>query len=418
MKRFMNKKVAVVAIAVALVLGIGGAAFAFFTSSGGGTGSAQVGTASNLSIHQDGATVYDSTIAPLPGNTYSFAYEATGTYEFGNEITPVASTSPLDTVVVDMSSWACESGTWNVDCVTSTPGSTFPVPITFNIYNPASPTGAALVSDTQTFNIPYRPSADPTDCGAGSTQWYDATTKTCYNGLLTPITFNFSSQDFVLPSPLVYGIEFNTADYGLPPTGNESAPYNSLNVGLSTEPTNVTVGSDTEPGNVFVAGEQGDIGPGEVTCSTLGSSFAQYPTAACGKNGFGSTWNIPAVQFNVTNPLSPLLYPGGAAQPINFTVDNLGSVDAYVGSIGISVAYDPANGYVESTPGDTNTDVVGCEVGWFGFNDVPVVINANIPPGDTNYLSTSTGASIFMKESGTNQDACEGAALGLVFTSS
>ncbi len=31
MKRFMNKKVAVVGIAVALVLGIGGAAFAYFT---------------------------------------------------------------------------------------------------------------------------------------------------------------------------------------------------------------------------------------------------------------------------------------------------------------------------------------------------------------------------------------------------
>jgi hypothetical protein len=414
MKRFMNKKLLVVGVAVALALGIGGAAFAFFTSSGGGTGSAQVGTASNLSIHQDGATVYDSTIAPLPGNTYSFAYEATGTYEFGNEITPVASTSPLDTVVVDMSSWACETGS-GATCVT-TPGDTFKVPITFNIFNPASPTGAPIATDTQTFNIPFRPSS--AGCPSDPTAWYDATTKTCNHGLLTPITFDFSSQDFVLPSPLVYGIEFNTADYGPAPTGDHSAPYNSLNVGLSTEPTNVTVGLDTEPGNVFVAGTQGDIGPGEVTCSTLGGGFAQYSTAAGTNCGLGTTWNIPAVQFNVTNPLSPLLYPGGAAQPINFTVDNLGSVNAYVGSIGISVAYDPANGYVESTPGDTNTDVVGCEVGWFGFNDVPVVINANIPPGDTDYLSTSTGASIFMKESGTNQDACEGAALGLVFTSS
>jgi hypothetical protein len=423
MKRFMSKKLLVVGVAVALALGIGGAAFAFFTSSGGGTGSAQVGTASNLSIHQDGATVYDSTIAPLPGNTYSFAYEATGTYEFGNEITPVASTSPLDTVVVDMSSWACETGS-GATCAT-TPGATFPVAITFDIFNPASPTAAAIATDTQTFNIPFRPSS--VGCPSDNTAWLDATTNTCNHGLLTPITFNFSSQDFVLPSTLVYGIEFNTADYGPIPTGNESAPYNSLNVGLSTESTNVTVGNDTEVGNVFVAGKQGDIAPGEVTCSNLGSGFAQYSTAA-GTNpsspnpgnacGFGSTWNIPAVQFNVTNPASPDLYPGGAPQPINFTVDNLGSVPAHVGSIGISVAYDPANGYVESTPGDTNTDVVGCNVSWFGFNNVPVVINTNIPVGPTDYPSTSTGASIYMGESGTNQDACQGAALGLVFTSS
>ncbi len=415
MKRFMNKKLLVVGVAVALVLGIGGAAFAFFTSSGGGTGSAQVGTASNLSIHQDGATVYDSTIAPLPGNTPSFAFEATGTYEFGNEITPVASTSPLDTVVVDMDSWACQTGS-GATCVT-TPGATFPVPITFNIYSPASPTGSPLATDTQTFNIPFRPSSG--GC-TDTTAWFDATTNACYHGLLTPVTFNFSSQDFVLPSTLVYGIEFNTADYGPVPTHNESGFYNSLNVGLSTEPTNVTVGSDTEPGNVFVAGTQGDIGPGEITCSTLGAGFAQYPTASCdgGLQGLGTTYNVPAVQFNVTNPVPPDLYPGGAAQPINFTVDNLGSVPAHVGSIDISVAFDPANNYVESTPGDTNTDVVGCYVGWFGFNNVPVVVNGNIPPGDTDYLSTSTGASIYMGESGTNQDACEGAALGLIFTSS
>ena len=45
MKRFMNKKVAVVGLTVALVMGVGGAAFAYFSSTGGGTGSAGVGTA-------------------------------------------------------------------------------------------------------------------------------------------------------------------------------------------------------------------------------------------------------------------------------------------------------------------------------------------------------------------------------------
>jgi hypothetical protein len=36
MKRFMNKKVAVVGVAVALVLGLGGAAFGYFATAGAG----------------------------------------------------------------------------------------------------------------------------------------------------------------------------------------------------------------------------------------------------------------------------------------------------------------------------------------------------------------------------------------------
>jgi hypothetical protein len=411
-KRFKNKKMLTIGLVTALVLGLGGAAFAYFTTSGGGTGSATVATPSNLSIHQLGATVYDSTIAPLPGNTYSFGYEATGTYEFGNEITPVASTSPLDTVVVDMSSWACQSGS-GATCST-TPGATFSVPITFDIFNPASPTAAAIATDTQTFNIPYRPSSGT--CPSDTTAWLDATTNTCNHGLLTPITFNFSSQDFVLPSTLVYGIEFNTTDYGTPKT-NVPGPYDSLNVGLSTEPTNVTVGQDTAPGNVFVAGTQGDIGPGEVTCSTLGGGFAQYPTASCSPTeGFGTTWNIPAVQFNVSGTGLSDLYPGGPAQPINFSVYNPGSIPDALTAVTIAVAADPVSNLVESTPGETDTDVAGCYANWFTINQAPP-INGSVAAGATWYDNPS-GASIVMPTSASNQDACEGASIGLVFTAS
>ena len=72
-----------------------------------------------------------------------------------------------------MSSWACQAGGWNGSpspCAT-TPGATFSVPITLNIFgvgpatsNGPSTVGSLLATDTQTFNIPYRPSADPIDC--------------------------------------------------------------------------------------------------------------------------------------------------------------------------------------------------------------------------------------------------------------
>jgi hypothetical protein len=237
---------------------------------------------------------------------------------------------------------------------------------------------------------------------------------------LVPITFNFASQDFVLPSPIVYGIAFNTSDYGPAPGGpsTEGDPFDSLNVALSTESTDVTVGHDTTPGTAYVDGTEGDNVPGEVSCSSpLLTGFNPYPTAATGSCGFGPTSNIPAVQFNVVNPGLPALYPGGSAQPINFTITNPGSVPAHVGSVTVSVAADPVTNQVESTPGDLNTIIPGCYANWFLFNNDPVVENTNFPIGPTDFLSISTGLSIYMIDSG-NQDACEGANIGLVFASS
>jgi hypothetical protein len=409
MKRFMNKKLLVVGVAVAVLLGVGGAAFAYFTSTGSGTGSAAVGTSTNLVIHQLGP-IYDSTLSPLPGNMPSLGFDATGAYELGNEITLASTSSPLDDVVVDMSSWACQTGS-GASCVT-TPGATFPMPITFNIYNPASPTGSPIATDTQTFNIPYRPSsAGCTD----TTAWYDATDSACYHGLTVPITFNFSSQDLTLPSTIVYGIEYSTESYGPSVLGitGVNGPWNSLNVELSTEPTNVTVGSDTEPGNVFLAGTQGDLGPGEVTCSTLGAGFAQYPTAACGPNGLGTTNNVPAVQFNVLNAGVGDLYPGGPSLPVNFSVYNPGHGNEFVNTVTPSVA--SFGGLVEAYAGDTLSAITGCYADWFSVSPSTLTLNQDIPAGGTIYVTGM--AFISMADDPINQDACENATVGLNFSS-
>ncbi len=50
MKRFMNKKVAVIGLASALALGIAGGAFAYFTSTGTSSGTGSVGTATDWSV--------------------------------------------------------------------------------------------------------------------------------------------------------------------------------------------------------------------------------------------------------------------------------------------------------------------------------------------------------------------------------
>jgi hypothetical protein len=413
MKLFSTKrrKVAVVCVSVALIAGLSGLAAAFFTSSGSGAGNAPVGSSSNVVIHQVGDTIYDSTLAPLPDNVPSIGYEATGLYELGDEITPVASTGPLSTVVVDMSSWACQTGSWDNStgpCTTS-PGATFPATITFNLFSPSN-LATPEYTDTQTFNIPYRPTSN---CSTDDTAWKDPVTGTCYHGLETPITFNFSSQNITLSGPVVYGIEYSTSDYGpnATPGLNESQPINALNVALDTESTDVSVGQDTTLGTAFAAGvvPGGDWAPGEVTGSTGTTGFNSYPTST----GFGSTDNIPAVQFNTSGSGLAPLYPNGSADNINLTITNTGTSPADVNQVTVAVASNGTD--IESTPGDANSVVTGCQAVWFQVNGSPFNVNQTIPAGSS--IIETGQVSVQLNDSGTNQDACEGANVGLVFTS-
>ena len=191
------------------------------------------------------ATIYDSTVTPLPGNVPSEAFEATQTAEFGNQVSFAGTDLPVDSVVVTLSSWGCEDGHWYNDTCTTTPGSTFNEPITFTIYNvgAANAVGTVIASSTQTFAIPYRPSADNSHCtGANLGEWYDAASATCFNGEADNVTFSF--PDVVVPNTVIYGIAYNTSDYGYSPYGDATAchsssggcGYDSLNVGLSDEP--------------------------------------------------------------------------------------------------------------------------------------------------------------------------------------
>jgi hypothetical protein len=407
----MNKKVAVVGLAVALVLGVGGAAFAYFTSAGAGTGSSGVGLSSNLIINQLGNTViYNSTISPLPGNIPSYGAEAYAFNQIGNEVN-LASTSPLNNVVVTMSSFTCES---LVDGLcTTTPGATFPVPITFNIYNEAvgGIPGTLIATDTQTFNIPYRPSYSPSHCGLGPYnvgQWYDAATNTCYNGLANNITFNFSPQDITLPSTVVYGIVYSSDHYGPNPTEGSSNPADSLNVAFTTASTDVSVGSDAIPGDIFI--NSGYATNLTIFCTTVTVDTFMAANDDCDAvSGTPPMYDIPAVQFNTAGAGIGDLYPGGASQPINFSVTNPGGGDEFISSVTITVSSisQTAAGSLLGT----------CNPAWFGITQPTEPINVTIPPGGTLTYDPS-GASIALGESHTDQDMCQGATVNLAFTSS
>lgn len=165
-------------------------------------GFATPASAASSAVARDPDVLYKSTVSPLPGNLPSVGFQATQTSEFGNRVRMTKSANTLGNVTVTMSSFACQSGTWNgpTPCVT-TSGATFIEPITLNLYNaPLTGTfvpGSLIVSVTKTFSIPYRPSADAINCPSTPFKWFDGSL--CNNGKAHNIAFSLGSLHITLP---------------------------------------------------------------------------------------------------------------------------------------------------------------------------------------------------------------------------
>ena len=104
-------------------------------------------------------------------------------------------------------------------CVTPA-GAKYSLPITLNIYNTTD--GTLLTSKTQTFDVSYRPSANPAKCTGAPTKWYSTTEKKCFNGLAQDVTFTFDGTT-TLPDTVRYGIAYGTSHYGSPSIGDRPA---------------------------------------------------------------------------------------------------------------------------------------------------------------------------------------------------
>ena len=203
--------------------------------------------------------VYSNLPNSVPLNLFSQGPEAYGYTELGDGFT-LAEKGTLYTVTVVLSSWACQSGSWQYPsgpnaCVT-TPGATYSMPVTVKIYSVVTggtslegatgqlAPGTLLTEATQTFKMPYRPSSNFTNCPAtaaessgGYYQWYDALTQTCQDGIDFPITFSFDSKNVKLPNRIIVTFSFNTTHYGPNPQGMQACYgttagcfYDSLNI--------------------------------------------------------------------------------------------------------------------------------------------------------------------------------------------
>jgi hypothetical protein len=215
--------------------------------------------------------------ADCPGA--SEAFEATGTKEFGDEVTlagiaPAGQVRFLDSVTVLFASYACTSGNWSTgDCVTNKDpvtgkDMTFTHDVTANIYsvsdcvgNPAieCPDQPPVATVTQTLTIPYRPSADAVNC-PGTGKWFNPVSGKCQNSISVLRTFDFTDLKASLPDNVIWTVAFNTTDYGSPKIGPMSCnsgpggcPYDSFNVGAQTfANAPYGFGIDADPGSAFV----------------------------------------------------------------------------------------------------------------------------------------------------------------------
>jgi hypothetical protein len=175
--------------------------------------------------------LYDSIPNPLPGNVVSLGYAATSTSEFGDQIQLSSGNWALTGATVTLSDWAVQSDYPNVGNASG-----WTHPITLNLYNVDNsgsvPAVGSLISSTTV---------------VASIPWH---TPNGFNGTAFNVTFTL--PNVAVPNQFIYGISFNTQNYGPSPLG-VPGPYNSLNVGLHDTTTDgpITVGTDVNPHALF-----------------------------------------------------------------------------------------------------------------------------------------------------------------------
>jgi hypothetical protein len=192
------------------------------------------------------STIYNSTNPNGPAtNLPSYGPAAYSFKTIGDKITFAGTARSLSSVAVTLSSWACENGgSWGDGTCVTEPGATFSQPITLKIYDAknydASNLATPIAASTQTFDVPYRPSASA-KC-VGTTRpggWYQQSSKECKNGLANDVTFSFSGGK--LPDTVVYAISYNTG-----------GPADSLNVAITDKPSAGT----SDDANIWIDGTE------------------------------------------------------------------------------------------------------------------------------------------------------------------
>jgi hypothetical protein len=178
--------------------------------------------------------VYNNVPSPLPGNFASIGLAATSSSEFGGEIELAGTARSKPSITVVMSSWACQTGSWNEgNCATPKPMKGFKVPVTVRVYAAGELEEGPIAEVTKNAKMLYRPSESPSMCEPG--RWYDATSATCFHGLAFPISVKLGKLK-KMPKRTVVTVAYP----------HSSGPAQSLNVATS-EPSEGTLSLGGQP---------------------------------------------------------------------------------------------------------------------------------------------------------------------------
>jgi hypothetical protein len=262
-------------------------------------------TATTASASVPRSVLYTST-APGVGNIPSVGVEAYSFNQIGDEVL-LRRVAKLKSVWVQLSDWACQSGSWDQGNCATTPGATFTTPITLNIYrasttdsNGVTTPGPLLATVTKTFTIPYRPSASPHCTGTQAGEWFK-NGQGCFNGLAHTIGFTLTGLKTKLPKDVVWGVSYNSDNSGPEPLGGSGAPEDSLNVGLAPK---VRAGHQRFPDAIFW-----DTRFAGFTCAAAPPDGNNGPFVTGEFNldgpcdGANNSWAgfVPAAQFNAVS---------------------------------------------------------------------------------------------------------------------
>jgi hypothetical protein len=138
-----------------------------------------------------------------------------------------------------------------------------------------------------------------------------------------------------------------------------------------------------------------------VAVGLAGSAFA-YFTASGSGSGSASVGSSSAITLDGT--ITGDLYPGGTAAGVSVLVTNPGSGSQHVGSVHLaSIAADADHGACD-------TSITGAHP---AFTMSDITVNQLLAGGAT----ATVNGSLQMNDTGASQNACQGAALTLTFSS-
>jgi hypothetical protein len=224
--------------------------------------------------------VYNNIPSPFPGNFASVGNEAYSMTEFGGQVEFGGTARKNPTVVVAMSSWACQSGNWYEKTCVSEKGSKFEVPVTFSVYSVGggNAVGSLLARASKTFKMPYRPSGSPKCTGEQAGSWYGM--GKCFHGKAFKIALPLKVVK--LPSKAIVSVSYDTSHHGPSPIG-EAAPCYGTSAGCPYDSLNVALIEPSEGGATVGAQPTGDVYVNstysEMFCA--GGSAGTFGPASC-----------------------------------------------------------------------------------------------------------------------------------------